>query len=132
VAEVHDLLTRVEAATYSDDPNSEGQQGEKRLGRLMRESSVSNSIKADQHHFDKLLPYVYRTMALVLKGRCSYDQALEYIRESLKATPDEPLSLITEAEIFEDLQRTSECVSAAQAAIRSSDGKYPELRYRGS
>ncbi|HTD55133.1 MAG TPA: hypothetical protein VK670_07110, partial [Silvibacterium sp.] len=31
---------------------------------------------------------------------------------------------------FEDLQRYSECISAAQAAVRLSDGKYPSMQFR--
>jgi tetratricopeptide (TPR) repeat protein len=68
-------------------------------------------------------------MAEVLEKRGVYQQALEYVKESLAAKPDEPMSLDTEASILEDLDRYSECISAEQATIRLSDGKYSWMHF---
>ena len=69
-------------------------------------------------------------MAEILDERGVYQSALEYIKESIASEPDNPFSLKTEAKIFEDLQRYSECISASQAAIRTSDGKYPSMQFQ--
>jgi len=97
-------------------------------GRKCVDASIRNGNKSDAHYFDDLLPIVYAHMADILNDRGVYQPALEYIKESLSREPDDPLALITEAEILENLQRYSECVAAAQGAIRASDGKYPWMQ----
>jgi len=68
-------------------------------------------------------------MAEVLDDRGVYDQALAYVKEALALKPDEPFALYREAQILRDLNRPSECISAAQAAIRASDGKYAYMHF---
>ncbi len=99
-------------------------------GKKCVNASVTQSTKSNEHHFKRELPFVYRFMADVLEKRGVYQQALEYIKESISANPEDPYALITEASIFEDLQRNSECIAAAQAAIRLSDGKYQWMHFR--
>ena len=69
-------------------------------------------------------------MAAVLDERGVYQQALEYVKEALASKPDDPQALFTEATIFSHLERYTECVSAAQAAINQSDGKYAWMHFR--
>jgi tetratricopeptide (TPR) repeat protein len=97
-------------------------------GRKCVDASVQNVVKDNAHFFDDTLPSVYYEMAEILNKRGVYQSALEYIKESLSRKSDNPFALITEAEILDNLQRYSECVAAAQAAIRSSDGKYPWMQ----
>jgi tetratricopeptide (TPR) repeat protein len=68
-------------------------------------------------------------MAGVLDDRGVYQPALEYIKESIAADPENAFSLDTEAKIFADLERNSECIAAAQSAVRVSDGKYPSMNF---
>jgi hypothetical protein len=98
-------------------------------GRSCVEAYTNNNDKSQGQYFDHAMPFTYRFMAQILNERGVYQSALEYIKESLSRKPDEPLSLITEAEILENLQRYSECVVAAQAAIRYSDGKYSWMQF---
>jgi tetratricopeptide (TPR) repeat protein len=68
-------------------------------------------------------------MALVLDDRGVYQSALEYIKESIAADPENPFSLDAEAKIFADLERNTECIAAALSAVRASDGKYPSMNF---
>jgi hypothetical protein len=97
-------------------------------GRKCVEASIQ-STKENEHHFKSTLPYVYRIMATVLDGRGAYQPALEYIKESVAANAEDPFALNTEAKIFADLERNSECIAAAQSAVRVSDGKYPWMNF---
>jgi tetratricopeptide (TPR) repeat protein len=99
-------------------------------GRKCIDASVKNTRDADRKQFDNELPTVYRLMAEVLNKRGVYDQALEYVKEAIAARPDDAFSLDDEAEIYENLQRPSECESAAKAAIRASDGKYSWMQFK--
>jgi tetratricopeptide (TPR) repeat protein len=99
-------------------------------GRSCVDASVKNVIKENTHYFDGILPSVYSDMAEILNDRGVYQPALEYIKESLSRQPEEPLSLITEASILENLERYSECVAVAKAAVGDSDGKYPWMEFR--
>jgi len=98
-------------------------------GRKCVEASLKPSNK-DNANFDSALPTVYTTMAKVLNERGVYPAALEYIQESLSRKPDSSFALIEKADILENMQRYSECVSVAQAAVRASDGKYSWMQFR--
>lgn len=98
-------------------------------GKKCIDASVKNAYKSLAKQFDTTLPTVYRDMADVLKDRGVNDQALIYINESLSQEPENSFSMITKAEIMENLQRYTECVSAAQAAIRMSEGKYSWMQF---
>lgn len=97
-------------------------------GRKCVEASVQ-STKENEKYFKSTIPFVYRIMAGVLDGRGVYQPALEYIKESIAADPEDPFALDTEAKIFADLERNSECIAAAQSAVRVSDGKYPWMNF---
>jgi len=99
-------------------------------GRKCIDASVSQSQKQTEHFFKTEVPFVYGDMAEVLEARGVYQSALEYAKESLAISPDNPFVLSDEAKIFADLDRNSECIAAARAAIRISDGKYPEMQFR--
>ena len=99
-------------------------------GRKCIDASVKNTNKYSQKQFEVIVPTVYRSMADVLESRGVYQQALEYVKEALGSKPDDAFALDSEAKIFEDLDRYSECISASQAAIRASDGKYPWMQFR--
>jgi tetratricopeptide (TPR) repeat protein len=99
-------------------------------GRACVDASVKNTVKSNESYFTRGLPSVYRYMAAILDSRGVYQQALEYIKESISASPDTPQGYSVEADIFHDLQRNSECISAEQQAIRLSDGKYPYMQFR--
>lgn len=98
-------------------------------GKKCIEGSVKHTAKDNEHYFTSELPHVYRVMAVVLEGRGVYPKALEYIKESIAAEPNNAFSLNTEAKIFDDLEQYSECIAAAQAAIAASDGKYPFMQF---
>jgi hypothetical protein len=97
-------------------------------GRKCVEASIQ-ATKESEKHFKSTMPFVYRIMAGVLDGRGVYQPALEYIKESIAADPEDPFALDTEAKIFADLERNSECIAAAQSAVRVSDGKYPWMNF---
>lgn len=97
-------------------------------GRKCVEASVQ-STKDNEQYFKSTLPLVYRLMAGVLDGRGVYQQALEYVKEAIVANPEDPFAFDTEARIFADLERNSECIAAAQSAVRLSDGKYPSMNF---
>ena len=99
-------------------------------GRKCLDASVKQTGKQYQGHFTKELPLVYRLMAEALDARGVYPSALEYIKESVSAKPDDPFALHIEASVFQHLGRYSECISAAQAALRVSDGKFPWMQFR--
>lgn len=98
-------------------------------GRKCVDSSVKSDNK-DRSFYDEWLPEIYNDMAEVLEKRGVYPQAMEYIKSSLALKPVNPWALYTEAKLFEDTQRTTECISAAQAAIRTSDGKYSVMQFQ--
>jgi serine protease Do len=98
-------------------------------GRKCVEASVQ-STKNNEKYFKSAVPFVYRIMASVLERRGVYQPALEYIKESIAASPEDPFAFDTEANIFADLERNSECIAAAQSAVRLSDGKYPFMNFR--
>lgn len=98
-------------------------------GRKCVETSVQ-STKQNEKYFKSTMPIVYRMMADVLEERGVYQPALEYIKESIAANPEDAFALDTEARIFADLERNSECIAAAQSAVRVSDGKYPWMNFR--
>ncbi|MFP5268119.1 MAG: tetratricopeptide repeat protein [Acidobacteriota bacterium] len=58
------------------------------------------------------------------RHRGVHDQAYEYVKASLASRPGNPFFLSDEAGILERCGRYAECISAARAAIRASDGKY--------
>jgi tetratricopeptide (TPR) repeat protein len=99
-------------------------------GRKCVDASVKNTDKNNDNLFSTMLPLVYRDMADILEQRGVYQSALEYAKESLSAKPDDPFVLDIEAKVFSDLERNSECIAAAQAAVRASDGKYPWMNFR--
>lgn len=98
-------------------------------GRKCADAALKSDDKDNNQYFNQALPVVYRNMASILNSRGVYQSALEYIKESLSREPDSPFALIIEAEILENLQRYSECVTVAQSAIRASDGKYPWFQF---
>jgi tetratricopeptide (TPR) repeat protein len=69
-------------------------------------------------------------MADILEQRGVFQQALDYIKDSLSAVPDDAFALDTEADILFSLNRNSECIAAETAAIRASDGKYSWMQFR--
>ncbi len=99
-------------------------------GRKCVEESVNNTVKSNERHFTSTLPIVYSDMADILEQRGVYQPALEYAKESLAVKPDDPFVVFTEAKVFEDLQRYTECIAASQAAIRASDGKYSWIQFQ--
>jgi tetratricopeptide (TPR) repeat protein len=99
-------------------------------GRKCVDASVKQTGKDATQYFTSELPIVYNDMAEALEERGVYQSALEYVKESLAAKPDNPFTLNIEADIFEDLDRYNECISASQAAVRLSDGKYPWMIFR--
>ena len=99
-------------------------------GRACAESSVKNTDKDDAKHFDKMLPTAYSEMADVLERRGVYQSALEHAKEALSLKPDLSMAFATEADIYFDLQRFTECITAAQQAIQFSDGKFPSMHFR--
>jgi len=107
-------------------PNPDGALAD---GRKCVEASVQ-SKKEDEHYFKSSLPLVYRIMSGILDERGVYQPALEYVKESIAADPEDPFAWYTESKIFADLERNTECVAAAQSAIRVSDGKYPWMNFR--
>lgn len=98
-------------------------------GKKCVDESVRQTSKDSEHDFKNGLPIVYRLMAEILESRGVYPTALEYIRETLSANPNDAFALNTEAKVFQDLQQYPECISAAQAAIAASDGKYPWMHF---
>jgi tetratricopeptide (TPR) repeat protein len=99
-------------------------------GRKCVDASVKNKFQGNENYFKTQVPKVYDYMASILETRGAYPSAMEYIKESLAGDPDNALALNVEAKIFSDMERNSECISAAQAAIRASDGKYPWMQFQ--
>jgi tetratricopeptide (TPR) repeat protein len=99
-------------------------------GRKCVDGSVTEGRDFAKKYYDEKLPGVYDVMAEVLENRGVHDQAYEYIKSALASQPDNPFFLSDEAGILESRGRFAECVSAAQAAIRASDGKYAFMQER--
>jgi tetratricopeptide (TPR) repeat protein len=93
-------------------------------------ASVSNTVKSNDSYFKQSLPNVYNKMAQVLEQRGVYQQALEYIKDSLSQKSDLPMTYDIEADVLEGLHRYTECIAAEQQAIRLSDGKYSWMQFR--
>ncbi|MFP5233952.1 MAG: trypsin-like peptidase domain-containing protein [Acidobacteriota bacterium] len=93
-------------------------------GRKCVDGSVTEGRDFAKKYYDEQLPGVYDAMAEVLEGRGVHDQAYEYVKSALASQPDNPFFLSDEAGILESRGRYAECISAARAAIRASDGKY--------
>ncbi len=99
-------------------------------GRKCIDASVKQTSDQDMKYFTGELPAVYMYMASVLADRGVYPSALAYVKESLAGNPKNAFALDLEARILEDTQQYSECIAAAQAAIRASDGKYPSMQFQ--
>jgi S1-C subfamily serine protease len=99
-------------------------------GRKCVEASVKNTNKGTEHFFKQGLPLVYRDMADVLNSRGAYPSAFEYIKEAISADPQNAFGMYLESEILENMERYSECTSAAQEAVRLSDGAYPFMQFQ--
>ena len=98
-------------------------------GRKCLDASIKNTNNYRTKQFTERLPIVYRLMATILEDRGVHQPALEYIKEALKVKPEDPISLNEEAKIFESMDRYAECISAAQAAITASDGKFRWMHF---
>ena len=98
-------------------------------GRKCIDASIASTSDND-HYFKQTLPTVYWHMADILEQRGVFQQALDYIKDSLSAVPDDAFALDTEADILSSLNRNSECIAAETAAIRASDGKYSWMQFR--
>jgi len=122
----YDYCYAAKASFLQPSTNEDGVLGD---GRKCVEASV-RTTKDNEKYFKSTLPFVYRIMAGVLETRGVYQPALEYIKESIAANSEDPFAFETEASIFADLERNSECIAAAQSAVRLSDGKYPFLNFR--
>jgi hypothetical protein len=99
-------------------------------GRRCVEGSVKNTNKSTEHFFKLGLPIAYRVMADVLNSRGAYPSALEYIKEAISADPQNAYGMHLESQILENMERYSECTSAAQEAVRLSDGAYPFMQFQ--
>ncbi len=99
-------------------------------GKLCVDASAKNTVKDNQKFFDEEAPFVYDYMAQVLENRGVYQAALDYAKQSVQAKPDYAFAMDTEANIYSDLQRYSECVSVETQAIRMTDGRYPFMQFR--
>jgi tetratricopeptide (TPR) repeat protein len=99
-------------------------------GRACVTASIKNSDKNKEVEYRDKLPIVYEAMADVLNGRGVYQPALQYAKEAVAGDPDNAFALNIEAAIFDNLERYTECIGAAQAAITASDGKYPSMHFR--
>jgi tetratricopeptide (TPR) repeat protein len=99
-------------------------------GRKCVTASVKNTNKGTEHFFKESLPMVYRNMADVLNARGAYPSALEYIKEAISADPQNAYGMHLESQILESMERYSECTSAAQEAVRLSDGAYPFMHFQ--
>ena len=98
-------------------------------GRKCIDSSVKNTSEPRAKRFREQLPIVYQLMSTVLENRGVHVPALEYIKESLSARPSDPQSLFEEGMIYKGMGRYSECISAAQAAIAASDGRFGWMHF---
>jgi tetratricopeptide (TPR) repeat protein len=98
-------------------------------GRSCVDASVKATSDTQTQQFNARLPIVYRFMATVLEDRGVHQTALGYVKSALAIKPDDPHALYEEALIFEGMEHYSECVSAAQAAIASSDGKFKWMQF---
>lgn len=99
-------------------------------GRRCINGSVTEGREFAKKYYDEKLPGVYDVMAEVLERRGVHDQAYEYVKSALASQPDNPFFLSDEAGILESRGRYAECISAIQAAIRASDGKYAFMQER--
>jgi tetratricopeptide (TPR) repeat protein len=99
-------------------------------GRRCVDASVKNTTKGNEHFFKDSLPTVYWEMADVLNRRGVYPTALQNIKESISGDPQNAYAYYLYSQILENLERYSECTSAAQEAIRLSDGKYPFMQFQ--
>jgi tetratricopeptide (TPR) repeat protein len=99
-------------------------------GRACIDASIKNADKNKEAEYKAKLPIVYRFMASVLADRGVNQPALEYVKEALAGSPNDSSSLDIEATIYANLGRYSECIAAAQAAISTSDGKFPYMHFR--
>ena len=99
-----------------------------RDGRQCIDGSLTEGRGFAKKNYENKLPHVYDAMAQVLEARGVHEQAYEYIKSSLATSPDDAFALFHESVILQSLERYTECISAAQAAIRVSDGKYPFMQ----
>ncbi len=98
-------------------------------GRACVEASLKSS-DSDKPYFDETLPLVYSDMSEILEQRGVYQSALQYAKEAVSLKPDYSWGFSDEAEVYYDLRQFDECISAAEAAIRASDGKFPTMHFR--
>jgi tetratricopeptide (TPR) repeat protein len=98
-------------------------------GRACIDASTKNNIKSNEHYFSDQIPAVYAYMADVLTTRGVYSEAMQYAKEAINKKPDYAYGYYTEALIYDRLQQNTECIAAAQNAIRVSDGKFPSMHF---
>ncbi|HUV68847.1 MAG TPA: trypsin-like peptidase domain-containing protein [Terracidiphilus sp.] len=99
-------------------------------GKLCIDASAKNTVKGNEKYFSDAVPIVDNLLAIVLDDRGVYQEALDYVKESIRARPDYADAMDTEATIYFHQQRFPECESVETAAIRAADGKYPYMQFR--
>jgi tetratricopeptide (TPR) repeat protein len=92
-------------------------------GRECGEASTSSS-QEERKSFDALLPVVYQGMAWALNSRGVFSEALNNARNAVSLDSKNATAFYEQSRALSGLQRVSESISAAEEAVRLSDGKY--------
>ena len=75
------------------------------------------------------LSKAYSVMSSILFGRGVYDQAVSYAKQALALSPDEASAHYNLSLSLNALGRNLEAVSAAESAIRLTDGRYSAMHF---
>lgn len=83
-----------------------------------------------QKNSEAALTSAHREISEVLNRRRVYSEGLAHAREAITLTPDDSWSYGEMADALFGLRRFEEAVTAAQQAIRLSDGKFASMHFR--
>ena len=75
------------------------------------------------------LAQAYSNMSTILYDRGVYDQSITYAKQALELSPDDPFAYLDLSRSLNALGRNVEAVTAAENAIRLSDGKYSVMHF---
>jgi serine protease Do len=98
-------------------------------GRACDKASESASDK-DRDMYSSLLPTVHVGMAWALNARGVYSDALANAKDAVSMDPANAFAFNEESKALTGLGRTMESISAAEQAVRLSDGKYADMQFQ--
>lgn len=86
-------------------------------------------VAALEEGTEERLGKAYSVLGAILLERGVYDQAVSYAKQSIELIPEDPWPYFYLSKSLNALGRNGEAATAAESAIRFSDGKFPDMHF---